>query len=38
MRNRIIHAYDYVDYEIVWDVIKYDLVELEEKLKGILKQ
>ena len=38
MRNRIIHAYDYVDYEIVWDVIKYDLVELEEKLKGIVKQ
>jgi len=32
MRNRIIHAYDVVDYKIVWNVVKADLPELEEKL------
>jgi len=35
MRNRIIHAYDLVDYKIVWDVIEKDLPELEENLRRI---
>jgi len=36
MRNRIIHAYDVVDYGIVWDVIVIDLPELEVKLRELL--
>jgi uncharacterized protein with HEPN domain len=36
MRNRIIHAYDVVDYGIVWDVVMVDLPELKEKLRGLL--
>ncbi len=36
MRNRIIHSYDTVDPEIVWDVVKHDLLELEGKLKSIV--
>ncbi|MBI4842828.1 MAG: DUF86 domain-containing protein [Nitrospirae bacterium] len=35
MRNRMIHAYDVVDYGIVWDVIKKDLPNLECNLKKI---
>lgn len=36
MRNRIIHAYDTVNFEIVWDVIREDLPELRKKLKQIV--
>ncbi len=36
MRNRIIHAYDTVNFEIVWDVIREDLPELKKKLKQIV--
>jgi uncharacterized protein with HEPN domain len=25
MRNRIIHVYDDIDYEIVWDTVQTDL-------------
>ena len=37
MRNRIIHAYDIVDYAIVWDVVKADLPQLEAKLRKLAK-
>ncbi|MEW5996167.1 MAG: DUF86 domain-containing protein [Candidatus Micrarchaeota archaeon] len=37
MRNRIIHAYDIIDYEIVWDVVKADLPQLEAKLRKLAK-
>lgn len=36
MRNRIIHAYDTVNFEIVWDVVREDLPELRKKLKAII--
>lgn len=36
MRNRIIHAYDTVDFGIVWDVVREDLPELKKKLKAII--
>jgi len=36
MRNRIIHAYDTVNFEIVWDVVREDLPELKKKLKAII--
>ncbi len=36
MRNRIIHAYDTINFEIVWDVVREDLPELRKKLKAII--
>lgn len=36
MRNRIIHAYDTVNFEIAWNVVKEDLPALKEKLKKII--
>ena len=36
MRDRIIHAYDTVDLEIVWDVVKKDLPEIKPRIKQIL--
>lgn len=35
-RNRLIHAYDAIDYRIVWDVISADLPVLEGKLRQLL--
>lgn len=37
MRNRIIHSYDTVDPEIVWDVVRHDLPALAVKLKELVK-
>lgn len=39
MRNRLVHIFDYeqIDYEIVWDVAKNALPELEPKLREALK-
>lgn len=36
MRNRVIHAYDEVDLDILWDVIELDLPRLIEQLHGIV--
>lgn len=36
MRDRLIHHYFGVDYEIVWDVIKNEIPKLNEKIKEIL--
>ncbi len=36
MRNRIIHGYDEVDLDILWDVIDEDLPRLVEQLSAIL--
>lgn len=35
MRNRLIHAYDDVNFDIVWSAVKYDVPDLERKLKAI---
>ena len=39
MRNRLVHIFDYeqIDYEIVWDVAKNALPELEPKIRAALK-
>ena len=37
MRNRLIHTYDRVDMNILWDVIEDDLPPLAEALEKILK-
>ena len=36
MRGRIIHAYDTVDLEIVWDVVKKDIPEIKPRIQKIL--
>ncbi|MBI4680136.1 MAG: DUF86 domain-containing protein [Nitrospirae bacterium] len=36
MRNRIIHAYDTVNFEIVWNVVKKDLPALKKELEKII--
>jgi uncharacterized protein with HEPN domain len=36
MRNRLIHAYDKVDFNVLWDAVQYDLPALVSGLEGIL--
>jgi uncharacterized protein with HEPN domain len=38
MRDRIIHGYDTVDLQVVWDVIKKDIPHVRPQLKQILIQ
>jgi len=38
MRNRVIHAYDEVDLNVLWDVIDLDLPPLIEQLRSIVEQ
>ena len=37
MRNRLVHGYDEVDLDILWDTVKDDLPPLIRALEGILK-
>jgi uncharacterized protein with HEPN domain len=37
MRNRLIHSYDAVDYEIVWDVLANYAPALVEKIPAIIE-
>lgn len=37
MRDRIIHGYDNVDLEIVWDVVVRDIPQIKPKIETILK-
>ncbi len=36
MRDRIIHGYDNVDLQIVWDVVKKDIPQVRPQLQRIL--
>jgi len=36
MRHRLIHGYDFVDYDILWDTITYNLPNLIAQLDSIL--
>jgi uncharacterized protein with HEPN domain len=36
LRNRLIHGYDEVDFNILWDIVKYDLPTLIEEIREIL--
>jgi uncharacterized protein with HEPN domain len=38
MRDRLIHGYFSVDYDIVWDVIENKLPELQPQIEAILKE
>jgi uncharacterized protein with HEPN domain len=35
MRDKLIHEYFGIDYEILWQTIKYKIPELKQLLKGI---
>ena len=37
MRDRIIHGYDNVDLEIVWDVVMQDIPRIKPQIEQILK-
>jgi uncharacterized protein with HEPN domain len=37
MRDRIIHGYDTVDLEIVWDVVKQDIPQIKPQIQQILR-
>lgn len=37
MRDKLIHGYFGVDYEIVWDVVKNEIPKLKQQIKDILK-
>lgn len=36
MRDRIIHGYDNVDLQIVWDVVKRDIPQIKPKIELIM--
>ena len=36
MRDRIIHGYDVVDLQIVWDVVKRDIPQIKPQVQQIL--
>jgi uncharacterized protein with HEPN domain len=36
MRNRIVHGYDQVDFDILWDVVELHLPPLIEQLEHVL--
>ena len=38
MRNKLIHAYDVIDYEIVFDTVKDDLPVLVQQLREVLSR
>jgi uncharacterized protein with HEPN domain len=35
-RNRLIHGYDYVDFDVLWVILSHDLPILINRLQGIL--
>ena len=36
MRNRLVHGYDKIDLDVLWDTIEYDLPPLIAELRRIL--
>ena len=38
LRNRLIHGYDEVDFDILWQIVQTDLPPLIDKLEKILTQ
>lgn len=37
LRNRLIHGYDAIDYEILWNILNHDLPELVQSLERTLE-
>ena len=38
LRNRLIHGYDTVDFDILWQIVNLDLPKLIESLRKILRE
>ena len=38
MRNRVIHRYDDVDMDIVWDTVERDIPRLVAQLEGLVEE
>jgi uncharacterized protein with HEPN domain len=38
MRDIIVHAYDQVDLDVVWDVITQQLIPLQDRLESLISQ
>jgi uncharacterized protein with HEPN domain len=38
LRNRLIHGYDLVDFDVLWQIVKEDLPSADQELEQILKQ
>jgi uncharacterized protein with HEPN domain len=38
MRNRIVHGYDHLDEELVWDVVQNRLPALQKQVESLLEQ
>lgn len=38
LRNRVIHGYDTVDDEIIWDIVQTNVPKLERPLKTLLEE
>ena len=36
LRHRLIHGYDEVDFDVLWDVVRYDLPDLIVHLEEIV--
>jgi uncharacterized protein with HEPN domain len=36
MRDRIIHGYDAIDFEVVWDAVKQEIPQVKPRLQQIL--
>ncbi len=36
MRNRLIHGYDIIDYDLLWDTVNFDLPPLIRSLQDII--
>ena len=37
-RNRLIHGYDSVDFDILWVIARWDMPRIIDQLKNILKE
>lgn len=38
MRDRIIHGYDNVDHQIVWEVVKRDIPQIRPKIEQMFSK
>ena len=37
MRNRLVHGYDAIDLDVLWDTVQVDLPDLIDELERILR-
>lgn len=37
LRNRMIHAYFNIEYQIIWEIVKYDIPNVKQDVKCVLE-